>query len=126
MPDSFNCRHVPALAAGAGMFASAHSSWPTRPVPVLAPSAPTGTTDLLARWLATELQRAVGQPFIIENRSGAGGNLGTAEVARSSDGHCVLRGSVGSGMPSSEFAALIASETAKWARVVKASGARVD
>ncbi len=95
MPHALNRRHILALAAGAGTPAWAQSTWPTRPVRIVVPFAPAGTTDLLARWIAPELQRAFGQPFIIENRPGAGGNLGTAEVARSSDGHTILMGTVG-------------------------------
>lgn len=73
----------------------AQAAWPSRPVRIIVPFAPAGTTDLLARALLPELQKAFGQTFIVENRPGAGGNLGAAEVARSSDGHTLLMGTVG-------------------------------
>ncbi len=71
-------------------------AWPTRPVRIVVPFAPGGTTDGLARALAPELQKAFGQPFLVDNKSGAGGNAGAAEVARSTaDGHTLLMGTVG-------------------------------
>lgn len=75
--------------------AQAQTSWPSRPVRILVPFAAGGTTDLLARALAPELQKAFGQPFIVDNKPGAGGNTGSAEVAKSTDGHTILMGTVG-------------------------------
>ena len=71
-------------------------AWPNRPVRIVVPFAPGGTTDVLARALAPELQKAFDQPFVVDNKAGAGGNVGAAEVAKSTaDGHTLLMGTVG-------------------------------
>ncbi len=74
----------------------AQSSWPSRPVRIVVPFPPGGTTDILARAVAPELTKAFGQSFIIENRGGAGGNVGAELVAKSAnDGYTLLMGTVG-------------------------------
>lgn len=76
--------------------AFAQSTWPSKPVRMVVPFAPGGTTDILARAIAPELTRAFGQPFFVENKAGAGGNLGADIVAKSpSDGYTLLMGTVG-------------------------------
>jgi len=81
------------LTAGS---AFAQPAWPTKPVKIVVPFAPGGTTDILARAMAPELSRAFGQPFIVENRAGAGGNVGAEAVAKSpADGYTLLMGTVG-------------------------------
>jgi tripartite-type tricarboxylate transporter receptor subunit TctC len=74
----------------------AQSTWPNRPVKIIVPFAAGGTTDILARAIAPELAKAFGQPFVVDNRGGAGGNLGSDMVAKSpADGYTLLMGTVG-------------------------------
>ena len=74
----------------------ADNAWPTNPVRIVVTFAPGGTTDLLARAMAPELQKAFGQSFIVDNRTGAGGNVGADIVAKSApDGYTLLMGTVG-------------------------------
>jgi tripartite-type tricarboxylate transporter receptor subunit TctC len=76
--------------------AAAQAAWPVKPVRIVVPFAAGGTTDLMARAMAPELQKAFGQPFIVDNKPGAGGNSGAAEVAKSAnDGYTLLMGTVG-------------------------------
>jgi len=84
---------VPAAVPG---LAFAQGAWPNKPVRVVVPFAPGGTTDILARALAPELGKAFGQTFVIDNKPGAGGNLGSDIVAKSPpDGYTLLMGTVG-------------------------------
>jgi tripartite-type tricarboxylate transporter receptor subunit TctC len=74
----------------------AQSAWPNKPVRIVVPFAPAGTTDILARALTPELTKAFGQTFIIDNKPGAGGNLGADAIAKSApDGYNLLMGTVG-------------------------------
>ena len=66
-------------------------SYPSKPVRVIVPYPPGSTPDLVGRTAAERLQRALGQPFVVENRTGAGGNIGTEAVAKSApDGYTLL------------------------------------
>jgi tripartite-type tricarboxylate transporter receptor subunit TctC len=76
--------------------AAAQADWPTRPVRIVVPFAPGGTTDLTARIVAEQLSQVFKQPFIVENKAGAGGNLGATEVAKAApDGYTFLMGTPG-------------------------------
>ena len=80
----------------AALPVAAQGTWPTKPVRIVVPFAAGGTTDILARALAPELSRVFGQQFIVDNRAGAGGNVGAEIVAKSApDGYTVLMGTVG-------------------------------
>ena len=65
-------------------------AWPQKPVRIILPTPPGAPVDLIVRLLQPKLQALWGQPVVIENKPGAGGNIGAQEVARSSDGHTLL------------------------------------
>src|SRR6185436_19134012 len=77
--------------------ASYGSDWrPTETVRLIVPAAAGGSTDVMGRLLAAHLQTAWGQSAVVENRSGGGGTIGTAEVVRQKgDGHTILIGNPG-------------------------------
>jgi tripartite-type tricarboxylate transporter receptor subunit TctC len=71
-------------------------TYPARPVRIVVPFPPASTPDIVGRTLATRLQDAFGQPVIVENRTGAGGNIGTEMVAKApADGYTLLIGTNG-------------------------------
>ena len=85
------------LAASAA-FTSAHAqaNWPSQTVKIIVPYPAGGSTDVLARILAEELKQKLGQPFVIENRPGAGGNIGIAGlVTGAADGYTIGAATVG-------------------------------
>jgi tripartite-type tricarboxylate transporter receptor subunit TctC len=79
------------LALAAVSAAHAQQPWPSKPVRVVVAFPPGGIVDTVARQLQPRLQAALGQPVIIDNRGGAGGTVGSAEVAKAApDGHTLL------------------------------------
>ena len=80
-----------AIAMAAATGDATAQAWPTKPVKLVVPSPPGGPTDIVARVIGQRLQAQTGQPFLVENRSGAGGNTGAEAVARSApDGYTLL------------------------------------
>ena len=98
IPKKLIAQSVAALAASffIASISLAQTAWPNKPVRIIVPFAAGGTTDILARAMAPELTKALGQSFIVENRAGAGGNIGADLVAKSPpDGYTILMGTVG-------------------------------
>lgn len=86
------------LAAGpfAGGLASAQPSFPARPLRLVVPFTPGGSSDVLARAIGVEIGRTLGQPVVVENVPGAGGSLGAERAAKApADGHTLLMGHIG-------------------------------
>jgi tripartite-type tricarboxylate transporter receptor subunit TctC len=85
---------VLALAAAAD-FAAAQQAWPTRPLRLVAPYAAGGPIDISARLLAAKLQDSLGQPVVVENRPGAGGNIGVDLIAKGpADGYSLVMSAI--------------------------------
>lgn len=87
---------VAGLLAVIGFGAQAAGTYPSKPITMVVPFPAGGTTDVLARVVGQELSKAWGQQVVIENRGGAGGNIGSDVVAKSKgDGYTLLMGTVG-------------------------------
>ena len=88
---------IPATRAIAQTSAQSPAPWrPTKPIRIVVPAAAGGTTDVAGRLLGQHLQAAWGQSVVVDNKSGAGGVIGSAEVAKSApDGHTLLLGNIG-------------------------------
>jgi tripartite-type tricarboxylate transporter receptor subunit TctC len=73
------------------------STWPTKPVKIIVPSGAGSAPDIMARELGAELQKRLGQPFLAENRAGAGGSIGSDLAAKApADGYTFVMGNIGS------------------------------
>ncbi len=80
-----------AVFASVGSNAQPSPAFPTKPIKILVGVTPGGTTDTLARFLAQEMSKELGQPVIVDNRAGAGGNIAAEAVAKSpADGYTLL------------------------------------
>jgi tripartite-type tricarboxylate transporter receptor subunit TctC len=88
-------------AAAAGfslspLFAArAADAWPTKPLRLVVPFAPGGSSEIVARALAGEMARTIGQNVFVDNKPGAAGNIAMQEVANSTDGHTLILGHIG-------------------------------
>ena len=87
---------IVAALAVAGMSCIAQAQYPNKPIKMVVPFPAGGTTDIMARAMAAELQKSFGQAVIVENKAGAGGNIGSDYVAKAApDGYTLLMGTVG-------------------------------
>jgi tripartite-type tricarboxylate transporter receptor subunit TctC len=93
---SFVRAAVVAAAATLGALAPALAAYPEKPVTVVVPFPPGGSTDTIARALTTRMAASLGQPFVVENQAGATGAIGAARVKRAApDGYTLLVASIG-------------------------------
>ncbi|KGE00135.1 ABC transporter substrate-binding protein [Achromobacter sp. RTa] len=83
-------------AMAAALAGPAHAAWPERPITLIIPASPGGTTDISARLIADKLGARLGQQVIVENRAGAAGIIGAQALARAKpDGYTLLMGNIG-------------------------------
>jgi tripartite-type tricarboxylate transporter receptor subunit TctC len=88
-----------AVAALTGIASAAAQTYPSRPITMIVPLAPGGSTDVIARIMAEGMRASLGQPVIVENVSGAGGTIGVGRLARAApDGHTIGIGQWGTNM----------------------------
>jgi tripartite-type tricarboxylate transporter receptor subunit TctC len=84
-----------ALAAFASLAAQAQT-WPTKPIRLVVPFAPGGSSSIVARSIAAEMEKGLGEPIIVDNKPGGGGNVAMLEVAKADpDGYTLIIGHIG-------------------------------
>ncbi|MDA8446339.1 Bug family tripartite tricarboxylate transporter substrate binding protein [Paracidovorax valerianellae] len=87
-----------ATAAASGLpwgIASAQAAWPTKPLRLVVPFAPGGSSEIVARAVAAEMAKTIGQNVFVDNKPGAAGNIAMQEVANSTDDHTLILGHIG-------------------------------
>jgi tripartite-type tricarboxylate transporter receptor subunit TctC len=88
--------HLAAIAlAATAPFTAQAQAWPTKPLHIVVPYPPGGSSDIIARAISQPLSEALKQTVIIDNKPGANGNMGTDAVAKANDGHTILLCDVG-------------------------------
>ena len=104
MPNTINpidrrtlLKHLAAMTAGlSGLQAHAQgSAWPTKPIRVVVPFAPGGSSEVVARAITGEMSKTIGQSMFVENKPGAAGNIAMQEVAHATDDHTLILGHIG-------------------------------
>jgi tripartite-type tricarboxylate transporter receptor subunit TctC len=89
-------RLLTSLTLGLAAMATAHAAWPDKPVTLLVPFPPGGSTDVIARAIGPKLQERFGGSFIVDNKAGAGGTVGAAQAKRAApDGYTIFVSSLG-------------------------------
>ena len=83
------------LAVTTAFPAFAQPTWPSKPIRLLVPFAPGGSSEIVARSAANELSKSLGQAVFVENKPGASGNIAMQECAQSTDGHTIILGHIG-------------------------------
>lgn len=103
-------------------------AWPTKPIRMIVPFPPGGSVDAVARLIAPKMSESLGQPVVIDNRTGASSNIGMEIVARAPDvlDRVTREGAEVVASTPDAFRATIARETALWAKVIREMGIKAE